>query len=218
VSYSFSKTLDTSGGGSNGISSPQNSYNANADRGLSDINRKNVLNFNYICNLPFFAKHSSGLVRNTLGGWEIAGVTSFQSGSPFSVIVPKDVAAIGVASTHATATANPNLPASQRTLTKWFNASAFLLPAQMTPGQFGTSGRNILIGPGFQTWDLALIKNAAFAAEKIHFSFAPKLSTSSITPISAASARLLRSAPPERLPVRSVPSQDRDQEERSNSD
>src|SRR5262249_45904738 len=171
VSYSFSKTIDTSGGGSNGISSPQNSYSANADRGLSDIHRKNVLNFNYIYNLPFFAKHSNALVRNTIGGWEVAGVTSFQSGAPFNVTVPRDIAAIGASSTRASATANPNLPAGERTLARWFNASAFLLPAQMTPGQFGNIGRNILIGPGFQTWDLSLIKNAAFFAEKMRLQF-----------------------------------------------
>ena len=29
----------------------------------------------------------------------------------------------------------------------------------MTPGVFGNSGRNILIGPGFQQWDLSLLKN-----------------------------------------------------------
>ncbi len=173
VSYSFSKTLDTSGGGSNGISVPQNSYNANADYALSDIARKNVLNFNYIYDLPFFAKSSNVLARNTLGGWELAGVTSFQSGAPASVTVPKDIAGIGVASSRASVNdnVNPNLSADQRTLTRWFNASAFLLPAQMTPGQFGNTGRNILIGPGFQTWDLSLIKNASFWAEKVHFQF-----------------------------------------------
>ena len=32
-------------------------------------------------------------------------------------------------------------------------------PNLMTPGVFGNSGRNILIGPGFQLWDLSLLKN-----------------------------------------------------------
>jgi hypothetical protein len=171
VSYSFSRTLDTSGGGSNGISAPQNSYLANADYGLSDIHRKNVLNFNYIYELPFFARYSNPVVRKALGGWEVAGVTSFQSGAPYSVTVPKDVAGIGVASTRASVNGDPNLASDQRTLTRWFNAAVFLLPAQMTPGQFGNIGRNILIGPGFEEWDLSLIKNFSFANEKVHFQF-----------------------------------------------
>jgi hypothetical protein len=29
----------------------------------------------------------------------------------------------------------------------------------LTPGVFENSGRNILIGPGFQPWDLSLLKN-----------------------------------------------------------
>ena len=45
VSYSFSKTLDTTAGTK---TLPQNSYNAVPDYGLSSINRKNVLNFNYV--------------------------------------------------------------------------------------------------------------------------------------------------------------------------
>ena len=32
----------------------------------------------------------------------------------------------------------------------------------MRQGQFGNGGRNILIGPGFQTWDLSLFKNFSF--------------------------------------------------------
>jgi hypothetical protein len=39
--------------------------------------------------------------------------------------------------------------------TCWFNPSAFTLPP---PGQFGTAGRNILRGPAFAQFDLALQK------------------------------------------------------------
>jgi outer membrane receptor protein involved in Fe transport len=42
----------------------------------------------------------------------------------------------------------------------WFNPSAFALPP---PGQFGTVGRNILRGPGFAQFDLALQKGFQLA-------------------------------------------------------
>jgi hypothetical protein len=94
-----------------------------------------------------------------VGGWEISGITSYQSGAPTSVTVPVDVARIGVSSSRATVIADPNLPKSERTLTRWFNTEAFLPPERMVQGQFGNSGKNILIGPGFEQWDIAVMKN-----------------------------------------------------------
>jgi hypothetical protein len=98
-------------------------------------------------------------VRHVLGGWELSGISFFQSGAPNSVSVPTDVARIGVSSSRASVAGSPNLPAGQRTLTRWFNTEAFLPPERMVPGRFGDSGRNILIGPAFSQWDVALLKN-----------------------------------------------------------
>jgi hypothetical protein len=153
VSYTLSRSLDTSSG------TPQDAYNAGPDYGLASIHRKHVLTFNYVYELPFFRKHPFALMRHSLGGWEISGVTSFQSGAPNSVTVPVDVARIGVSSSRASMVGDPNLPSGQRTLTRWFNTEAFLAPEKMVQGQFGNTGRDILIGPGFSQWDMALLKN-----------------------------------------------------------
>jgi hypothetical protein len=99
------------------------------------------------------------LVRQTLGGWEISGITSFQSGAPFTVTVPTDVARIGVSSSRASVIGQPRLDPGERTLSRWFNTEAFLPPERMIQGRFGDAGRNILIGPGFTEWDIALLKN-----------------------------------------------------------
>lgn len=154
VSYTFSKTMDTVGGGT-----PQDSYNPKNDIGLASIHRAHILSVNYIYTLPFFLQASNPLLRNVVGGWEISGVTSVQSGAPTSVTVPTDVARIGAGSSRASVTGQPNLPSGERTPARWFNTEAFLPPERMTPGQFGNSGRNILIGPGFQQWDVSLLKN-----------------------------------------------------------
>ena len=98
-------------------------------------------------------------MRNTLGGCEFSGITSFQSGAPSNVTVPVDVARIGVSSSRASVIADPKLSADQRTLTRWFNTKAALAPEKMVQGRFGDSGRNILIGPGFSQSDVALLKN-----------------------------------------------------------
>src|SRR5262252_7123361 len=89
----------------------------------------------------------------------LAGVTTYQSGAPNSIVVSSDVARIGASSSRATFIADPNLPAGERTLTRWFNTAAALPPEQMVQGVFGTGGRNVLIGPGFNQWDLSAIKN-----------------------------------------------------------
>jgi hypothetical protein len=151
--YTWSRALDTSSG------SPQDSYNARTDYGLSSVHRAHLLNVNYIYELPFFRHGDNAVLRHTVGGWELAGVTTYQSGAPSSIVVTSDVARIGASSSRASLIANPNLSAGERTLTRWFNTEAALPPERMTQGVFGTGGRNILIGPGFNQWDLSAIKN-----------------------------------------------------------
>ena len=151
--YTFSKALDTSSG------TPQDSHNARPDYGLSSVHRAHLLNVNYIYDIPFFAQAHNPIVRHALGGWELAGVTTYQSGAPNTVTVQVDAARIGVPSSRAEVIGNPNLAAGDRTLARWFNTEAFLAPERMTPGRFGNSGRNILIGPGFSQWDVSAIKN-----------------------------------------------------------
>jgi hypothetical protein len=152
ANYTFSKTLDTTSG------TPLYARNAAIDYGLSAVHRAHLLNINYIYELPLF-RHSRAALRNALGGWELAGVTLFQSGAPNTVTVLSDVARIGASSTRASVIGDPNLPGDHRTLSRWFNTSAFLPPNLMVQGQFGNGGRNILIGPGFSQWDLSIFKN-----------------------------------------------------------
>ncbi|HYZ85586.1 MAG TPA: carboxypeptidase regulatory-like domain-containing protein, partial [Bryobacteraceae bacterium] len=157
LSYTFSKTMDTVGG-----ATPQDSYAPKNDIALSSIHRAHILSVNYIYMLPFFLQNGNPLLRHVLGGWEISGVTSAQSGAPVSVTVPVDIARIGASSSRASVIGDPNLSADKRTPERWFNTEAFLPPERMTPGRFGNAGRNILIGPGFQQWDVSLLKNFRF--------------------------------------------------------
>lgn len=165
VAYTFSKTMDKVGGGT-----PQDSYNLASSVARASIDAPHILTLNYIYDLPFFLKGGNRFERTAIGGWEISGVTTAQSGFPYSVTVPVDIARIGASSSRASVVGNPNLSSGSRTPAHWFNTSAFLPPAQMTPGQFGNGGRNILRGPGFQNWDLTLMKNFALR-ENINLQF-----------------------------------------------
>jgi hypothetical protein len=152
LTYTFSRTLDTSSGGFQDI------YNGAADYGLSGIHRAHILTVNAVYELPFF-RNAAPLTRAVLGGWQVSGISVYQSGAPNSVTVPEDVAGIGAASSRADVVGDPDLPRGERTLSRWFNTEAFRPAAQMAQGRFGNSGRNILIGPSYTQQDVAVMKN-----------------------------------------------------------
>jgi Carboxypeptidase regulatory-like domain len=153
VNYTFSRTLETSGGGF------QDVYDEAQEIGLSGIHRAHVLNFNYVYEIPFFRNHGNAFVRNVLGGWDVSGITIYQSGAPNTITINRDSAGIGAGSVRADLTGRPDLARGDRTLARWFNTAAFAAPPD---GRFGSSGRNILIGPGFSQWDASLLKNIYF--------------------------------------------------------
>src|SRR5207249_3602813 len=104
-----------------------------------------------------------------LGGWQISGVTFLRSGSPFSVTDATDIAGVGPGSgaQRWNLAGSTDIAGSHGLNQAWFNPAAFTLPAA---GTFGNSGLNILRGPSFRSWDLALFKNFRLA-EKLTSEF-----------------------------------------------
>jgi hypothetical protein len=97
-----------------------------------------------------------------LGGWQISGVASVHSNVPFTPVLSFDNADLQslLTSERPDVVGNPHAGACPNgsrvgTPSCWFNPNAFALPA---PGHFGNAGRNILNGPGFAQFDLALQK------------------------------------------------------------
>jgi hypothetical protein len=62
-----------------------NPLNLRSGYGLSDFDRKHVINFNYVYQFPNFHTDSS-LVGKLMNGWAIQGLAIIQSGQPYSVI------------------------------------------------------------------------------------------------------------------------------------
>jgi len=81
MSYTLSKSYDD---GSNQRDVIPDTYNAHFLWGPSEFDNRHTLVFNYMYNLPFFNK-SAGLTGRLLGGWQIAGVAQFQTGTPCSI-------------------------------------------------------------------------------------------------------------------------------------
>ncbi len=139
---------------------PQNSYNVSADRGPSDFDEKFrwVSSFDY--QLPvgkgqrFVGSSRAGDLL--LGGWHLGGIFTIRSGFYFSPLMgydPSNTGSIGLVRTDRSC--DGNLPSSQRNPSLWFNINCFPLP---TTYAFGNSGKNVLIGPGGVSTDLALRK------------------------------------------------------------
>jgi hypothetical protein len=145
--------------GSTGLVS--NPFNLKYDRGSGLMDRRNIFNVNYDYRLPFFLHSGNGLARETLGGWEISGITQAESGSPVNVSYSPDVLGLGGGTTN-----RPDLVSNAggaKTRTNWFNTAAFAAPNAPWAGGnnngFGTAGKDSVVGPGLFNWNLSLFKS-----------------------------------------------------------
>ncbi len=147
-------------------------YNVQRWYGTSDINRTNVLTFNYVYDLPFFKNSSSAFVKGALGGWEVSGITTFFSGEPitfncgvsgFSTGIGGSMGCNPIGSTKIDKT-TVNDPTFGPVL-QWYNPANITQPnasqllANNEPGMFGYMGRNFITGPGRNNWDITMMKN-----------------------------------------------------------
>ena len=88
--------------------------------------------------------------------WRISAAFLAQSGAPFTVNLGVDQANIGAGPAQRPDQArDANVPGSERTPDRWFDVSAFSLPAPFT---FGSAPRNSVLGPGYASLDLSIAR------------------------------------------------------------
>ena len=165
VAYTWSKLLTTN---------PQDrglgvadAYNLKGDYGLGTLNTPQIFVLSYIYELPFY-KNQNNLAGRVLGGWQLSGITNFQSGQSTTVTQSADpfataandnsglnMARGATAQIRADQIGDPHGP---KTAAQFFNTAAFT-PAV---GHFGTEHPGTVLGPGFQLWDMSLMKNMKF--------------------------------------------------------
>ena len=161
-SYTYSKSID-SGGSSGSLgpgASPEDPQNLSLERGLSTFDIRNRFTLSYMYELPFgrgktFLASLNRVEDAVLGGWQVNGVTTFQSGLPFSPTLNTNAANSNSAFNRPDRIASGVLDSSQRSINDWFNIAAFTVPGVF---QYGNSGRDILIGPGTSNFDFSLFK------------------------------------------------------------
>ena len=164
--YTFSKAIDTITAGDDAYEGPiGNPFSVAWSRGISDVNRPHNWVTSFVYQVPSFREYGN-LARETLGNWQASGVFTLQSGSPFSVHPGGGCANGGnpsfsdLGGDRADVVSGESYDVEQGPKSQWlnhyFNTGAFACNA---PGTFGDSGRNLISGPHWNNWDLALGKS-----------------------------------------------------------
>lgn len=174
LSYTFSKSIDTASSTNNSTSGtqkfPQDVRNLNAEKALSDFDRRHQFTGSFNYELPFgrgrkFLSDARGITDAILGGWQFNGIVSILSGRPFT----PQYSSADIAQQRPDIIGDPytNVPNGLA-----FNPAAFARPAASPtdPTLFGNAGRNILTGPWFNSTDLSLMKNFQLR-EKVKLQF-----------------------------------------------
>ena len=165
--YTWAKSTDTKSAAAgigatnfNGWQGFLNNQDPERDHGLSDFDVDHRLVGSFVYNLPIgrgerVAGDATGVKNAVVGGWQLNGIYTWQRGFPIT-IQAADLGGLNDAQGQNRADLVGDPDVSNRTIVRWFNTAAFAQPAA---GSFGTSGRNILRGPGVNNLDLAAFKN-----------------------------------------------------------
>jgi hypothetical protein len=132
---------------------------------------------NYVYPIPVF-EHSHGWQKHVLGGWQLSGISTIYTGSPFTVSTSNvDPAGAGLLGSSSSASRpdmvcnSPQQNAPQQwgangSGLTWFATSCFA-PVPQGAVRPGNAGRGVVRGPGFANWDASLFKNFSFT-ERVH--------------------------------------------------
>jgi hypothetical protein len=192
VSYSYSHSIDDSSDRSD--TTLVNALDIASNKASSNFDQRHLLNISYLykldsvvnrlrywlSNVDYDASPSSTTLpdpspfgRKFIEGWELSGITTLQSGTPFSVINGGSSNGISVldnagvangtgAGSYPDVIGNPHLQAPYGSTNPLsigpalLNPAAFAAPTGLT---FGDAGRNFLNNPGRLNFDVALLKH-----------------------------------------------------------
>ncbi|HEV3197543.1 MAG TPA: hypothetical protein VGZ73_06535, partial [Bryobacteraceae bacterium] len=160
ASYTFSKSMDDTSGGSTTIFSEitGDESNMGSSKGVSDFDRTHRAVFNFSYAIP-----SARFAKPILSGWQVSGVTIIQSGTPFTISDSGGAVFYGTSGSRAnfapgatTASATKSGNVEDR-LNAYFDTTAFARPGNF----FGNVGRNTMRGPRQRNVDLSVNKSIA---------------------------------------------------------
>ncbi len=160
--YTYSQSIDatTSNGSGGDLQNTTNPYAGwRYDQGPSPFDRRNVAFVNFVYGLPFFKNSDSHLLRSVVGGWQLSGIVTMESGAPLNIGLNGQNASSVVpnSSNRPDQIAAISYP---KTVNEWFNPADFAAPTCATgPDCYGDLGHDVVRGPGRDDWNLALFKS-----------------------------------------------------------
>jgi hypothetical protein len=172
VDYTYSHQIDTQIQ-SVDLIQVSNPWDLKYDKGSGALDRRHMLNINYVYRLPFF-RESHGLMKTALGGWTIAGTAIAESGLPWfgngapGGGYPDTVGLGGGYTNRPDATGKPKYIRGKNPSGnyQWVSNSVFKAPVPGWEGGanlgFGNAGRDMVVGPGRLNFSTSLYKSFAF--------------------------------------------------------
>jgi len=155
-SYTWSHAFDIIDGEL--FSNIGNPLNARWDYGQAGFDKRHISVTSFIYHIPFFQSSTNRPAKAILGGWEISGILTLQSGSPLSISNGSDNLGLGgVTTNRADQIAAVTYP---KTRFQWFSTASFAKPAALA---WGSEQRNSVVGPGRNNWNMALFKAFQFS-------------------------------------------------------
>jgi hypothetical protein len=187
ASYTWGKSIDDTSSVSGGLGAtgavaqpyPQDPFNTHPEKGPSNFDVGHAFALSAVQELHL---EDWGALRRVYpkvtGGWQIMGISTITSGSPFTVY--SGIQQTGAGSNGADRPdqiAKPHLSTARKIREDYFgmganNASFFSIPINLpngtgpNKGRFGALGRNTFRGPAFYNYDFAFIKDTPFGRRK----------------------------------------------------
>jgi hypothetical protein len=179
-SFAWSHTIDITGTSNVSYGNPAlgNPISAKWNRGNSGADLPWAWISNFIYQAPSF-REKGKLMEETVGGWQLSSIITWQKGSPFSIGQWGTDPGVGMWNNRADSA--PGVPNNMGNGSHWdwvnpakgyFNTAAFTLPTSCndnTPGWcgFGDTGKNAYWGPGVFGINASIMKNWALTEGKI---------------------------------------------------
>ena len=136
------------------------------DYGPSDFDHTHRFVASYVWSLPTLAS-TNGFVHNAIGGWQLGGVLSAQTGRPLTILEGKELSGTGLGQDRGILIAGADPYASgvcagsTTSCVDWLNPAAFA-PQSAGLGTYGNTGKGAFRLPGFYSWDMNVSKEFSF--------------------------------------------------------
>ncbi|HEX2271312.1 MAG TPA: carboxypeptidase regulatory-like domain-containing protein [Pyrinomonadaceae bacterium] len=170
ASYTFSKNMTDSTNDRDPVDDPQNPFDTSTEYAEARTSRPHIFSASYVYELPWFSKSSSAAKRLLLSGYQISGITNFESGAPIPRLALSDSLG-GQRGIYPNRVSDPGAGLAgtidPRTgLPFIFDPTAFTLNPI---GTYGNAGRSFARLPGRNQTNLSLVKNIYFNTEKTFY-------------------------------------------------